>query len=117
MSTKKSKFHGLFEAPAETDELPPPPVIDPPAAPAPSLAPVEPPAPVAADHHEIKNSRNQETKRTRNQDPAIERKKTNYELRKDYVAGLKKIAADEDRPIYEIIEEALQQYLVAKGRL
>lgn len=118
MSTKKSKFHGLFESPAETDETQPSPsVVEPTVAVAPLPSPAAEPDVIATIDQETKNSRKEETKRTRIQEPLIERKKTNYELRKDYVAGLKKIAADEDRPIYEIIEEALQQYLTAKGRI
>jgi hypothetical protein len=48
---------------------------------------------------EIKNSRNQE------------RVKTNYEIRRDYVQALKRVAVDESRKIYEVLDEAIAEYL------
>ena len=37
--------------------------------------------------------------------------KTNYEIRQDYVRALKRIAVDEERKIYDVLEEAIGEYL------
>ncbi len=37
-----------------------------------------------------------------------------YALREDYVKQLKRIAVDEDRKLYEVMEEALAQYLARR---
>jgi hypothetical protein len=58
--------------------------------------------------------RNQESKKSRNQetaDNAISRVKTNYEIREDYVRAFKRIAVDEGRKIYQVLEEAMGEYL------
>jgi hypothetical protein len=47
----------------------------------------------------------------RNQQPSFTRVKTNLPIRQDYFKGIKKIAVDEDKLIYEVIEEAMGEYL------
>jgi hypothetical protein len=37
--------------------------------------------------------------------------KTNYEIRQDYVRALMRIAVDEERKIYDVLEEAIAEYL------
>jgi hypothetical protein len=48
---------------------------------------------------------------TRSQQVPFTRVKTNIQLRQDYFKGIKKIAVDEDRNIYEVLEDAMAQYL------
>jgi hypothetical protein len=47
----------------------------------------------------------------RSQQAPFTRVKTNLPIRQDYFKGIKKIAVDEDKLIYEVIEEAMAQYL------
>jgi hypothetical protein len=47
----------------------------------------------------------------RNQQPSFTRVKTNLPIRQDYFKGIKKIAVDEDKLTYEVIEEAMAFYL------
>jgi hypothetical protein len=59
-------------------------------------------------------SRNRDVEKSRNREitPAKPRRiKRGYELREDLVKAFKMIAAQEDRKIYEVMEEALEQYL------
>ncbi len=37
-----------------------------------------------------------------------------YTLREDYIKQLKRIALDEDRKLYEVMDEALAQYLARR---
>jgi hypothetical protein len=60
---------------------------------------------------EILPERNQEFKKRRNQESLFPRIKTNYEIRQDYVRALKRIAVDEERKIYEVMEQAISEYL------
>jgi hypothetical protein len=46
-----------------------------------------------------------------NQPAPFTRVKTNLPIRQDYFKGIKKIAVDEDKLIYEILEEAMGEYL------
>ena len=68
---------------------------------------------------EIEKGRNVEIeKRTSSrQGNRIERVKPGYEVRKDLLQAVKRLAVDEDRFNYEIVEEALEEYLRKKGRL
>ncbi len=47
----------------------------------------------------------------------VERVKPGYEVRKDLLLAVKRLALDEDRFNYEIVEDALEAYLRSKGRL
>lgn len=47
----------------------------------------------------------------------VERVKPGYEIRKDLLQAVKRLAIDEDRFNYEIVEEALEEYLRNKGKL
>jgi len=42
------------------------------------------------------------------------RTKRGYALREDLVKNLKRIALEEDRTLYEVMEEAMEEYLVRK---
>ncbi len=106
MSVKKSKFQGLFEDEHGVEEvvLPQPPE---------QIAP-------ALVEEENKQSSNEEIKKSRNQDTGsdnIPRVKTNYEIREDYVRAFKVMAADERRKIYQLLEEAMKDFLVKRGRI
>ncbi len=106
MSTRRSKFQGLFgdgQPEAETSS---------PHQAEPSVAPTVP--------EEILESRNEETKKERKQDngaPTLTRVKTNYEIREDYVRAFKVMAADERRKIYQLLEEAMKDFLVKRGKI
>jgi hypothetical protein len=90
MSNQKSKFEGLFEPQAE-----------------------QPAQPVEEQetNKEFLKSRNKEIKKRRIQESPVPRIKTNYEIRQDYVQTIKRIAVFEQRKIYEVIEEAIAEYL------
>jgi hypothetical protein len=55
--------------------------------------------------------RKEEKKKSRMQERPFPRIKTNYEIRQDYVQGLKRVALDESRKIYDVLEEAIGEYL------
>jgi hypothetical protein len=94
MSTQKSRFQGLFEPQGNKPEQP-------------ERKPVTKKAP----GKDIMKVRNQETKKSRKEESSVPRVKTNYELRQDYVKAFKLIAADENRKIYDLINEAMGEYL------
>jgi hypothetical protein len=73
--------------------------------PAPEVRQVEP--------HE-QDSRNQETKKPRKEEE-MKRRKYNYEVREELIRKMKRIALEEDRKIYEVIEEALSEYLAKRS--
>ena len=69
---------------------------------------------------EIENSRDVEMEKTiksGRKTQGIERVKPGYEVRKDLLLAVKRLALDEDRFNYEIVEDALEAYLRSKGRL
>jgi hypothetical protein len=94
MNTQKSRFQGLFEP---TGNQP--------------AQPVEEQVAKKATGEEILQERKEETKKSRKEERPVTRIKTNYEIRQDYVRALKRIAVDEERKIYEVIEEAIAEYL------
>jgi undecaprenyl pyrophosphate synthase len=95
MNTQKSRFHGLFEQPVSQPEQP-----------------ERKPAVKKTKGEEILQSRNQEYKKSRKEEEGgVTRVKTNYEIRQDYVRALKRIAVDEERKIYDVLEEAIGEYL------
>jgi undecaprenyl pyrophosphate synthase len=95
MSTQKSRFHGLFEQQASQPEQP-----------------ARMRAAKKASAEETLKPRNQETKKSRKEEEGtVTRVKTNYEIRQDYVRALKRVAVDEGRKIYEVMEEAISEYL------
>jgi hypothetical protein len=49
--------------------------------------------------------------KAKNQQVSFTRVKTNLPIRQDYFKGIKKIAVDEDKLIYEVLEEAMAQFL------
>ncbi len=103
MSAKKSRFHGLFET--QQHDVATQAVHE----------QADRGTPTASETvGEIKKPRNQETKSSRNQEDGpgkVPRIKTNYEIREDYVRAVKRIAVDDGRKIYEVLEEAIAQYL------
>jgi undecaprenyl pyrophosphate synthase len=94
MNTQKSRFHGLFEQPVSQPEQP-----------------ERKPAVKKAKGEEVLEVRNQEIKKSRKEEGGVTRVKTNYEIRQDYVRALKRIAVDEERKIYDVLEEAIGEYL------
>jgi undecaprenyl pyrophosphate synthase len=69
-------------------------------------SPSEESSPSVSRNRNIEKSRNRETVSAKPR-----RIKRGYELREDLVRACKMIAAQEDRKIYEVMEEALEQYL------
>ena len=59
-------------------------------------------------------SRNLETKISRKEE-GVKRRKLGYEIREDLIRQCKQVALDEDRKIYEVIEEALSEYLTKRA--
>ena len=60
----------------------------------------------------VQNSRNLEIKNSGNQEPGkVKRIKPGYLLREDLIQACRRIAFDENRHYYEVIEEALEQYV------
>ena len=98
MSEKRSKFVGLFQDQENQAEEP---------------APLtEQPMPSSHTHQEeTLEPRNQESKKSRKQEKTTPRIKTNYEIRQDYVHAMKRVALDDGRKIYEVLEDAIAQYL------
>ena len=94
MSTKRSKFEGLFEAGDTQEEHP-----------------LQQGENVAPTHEERLRRRNQEKKKSRKEEGVLPRIKTNYEIREDYVRAFKRIAVDDGRKIYQVLEEAMGEYL------
>jgi hypothetical protein len=96
MSKPKSKFQGLFEIPSRQPEQP-----------------VGEQVVQTDTGEETLEERNQACKksRKRKEENQVARVKTNYEIRQDYVRALKRIAVDEERKIYEVIEDAIAEYL------
>ncbi len=102
MSRRRSKFEGLFEASDNQSEQP---IQE-------QAENTLPPVRKAAE--ESLKPRNQEIKISRNKEQAAvvaPRVKTNYEIRQDYVRAMKRIAVDDGRKIYEVLEDAIGQYL------
>jgi len=116
MTTKKSRFQGLFEPDA--------PPIEPTEQEQVETTAAQPTSEVIKEprNQGTKNRRNQGTKKSRieeikeprnqgNIPTSVPRIKTNYEIRQDYVRALKRVAVDDGRKIYEVMEEAIAQYL------
>ncbi len=71
-------------------------------------------------NREIENSTNVEIEKSiksGRKAQGVERVKPGYEVRKDLLLAVKRLALDEDRFNYEIVEDALEAYLRSKGRL
>lgn len=66
---------------------------------------------------EVENSSKVETKKDAEEKPKVPRRKPGYEIRIDLLNEAKKLAVDEGRFNYEIVEDALEDYLRKKGRL
>jgi hypothetical protein len=80
----------------------------------------------ATQQEETETGRNVETEKSTDEEgekgrketaPKVERTKPGYEIRTDLLKAVRRLAVDEDRFNYEIIEEALEEYLRKKGRL
>src|SRR5437763_15775643 len=56
------------------------------------------------------SSRNLENLKSRKEE-GVKRRKLGYEIREALIRQCKQVALDEDRKIYEVIEEALEEYL------
>ncbi len=105
MSPRKSRFEGLFEPEATEPEQP-------------AQAPLQDVPETGDILEETKEPRHQDTKKSRNQGKsagAVPRVKTNYEIRQDYVREMKLIAVNEGRKIYDVLEEAIGQYIKHRG--
>lgn len=101
MSAKKSKFVGLFGEPEQENEMP--------------QNQSEQTLPSAESRTQENNLEREEgKKKSRKQDDQVVRVKTNYEIREDYVRAFRIMAASEGRKIYQLLEEAIEQYLVSK---
>ena len=72
---------------------------------------VEPAAPIAAPPAEAADESAQTHKRTNAQTHHTARVNRGYALREEYIKQLKRIAIEEDRKLYEIMDDALAQYL------
>jgi len=59
-----------------------------------------------------KNAQSQDRMNAESRQPS--RVNRGYALREDYVKQLKRIAVEEDRKLYEVMEEALAQYLARR---
>jgi len=59
-----------------------------------------------------KNAQSQDRMSAKSRHPS--RINRGYALREDYVKQLKRIAVEEDRKLYEVMEEALAQYLARR---
>jgi hypothetical protein len=71
--------------------------------------------PAAQDEaHITEASRNLEPKNSRKEE-GIKRRKLGYEIREDLIRQCKQVALDGDRKIYEVIEEALVEYLAKRS--
>ena len=103
MSTKKSKFAGLFGEPEQEGEMQQ-------SLPG-SVVSTEQPR-----SQETKLEREEGKKKSRKQGDEVVRVKTNYEIREDYVRAFRIMAASEGRKIYQLLEEAIEQYLASKGK-
>lgn len=55
--------------------------------------------------------RKEENKKTTNEETRVERKRVSFDLRTDLHKSYKRLAVDEDRNIYEMIEEAMDEWL------
>jgi hypothetical protein len=70
---------------------------------------------IGTSAHRQESTRAQEHKSTRAQD--VQRPSKGQRIRLDYLKEIKRIAFEEERNDYEVIEEALEEYLKKKGRL
>lgn len=52
-----------------------------------------------------------------NKDTKVKRRQPGWELRVDLIKATQRIAIDEDRYNYEIVEEALMEYLERRGNI
>ncbi len=66
---------------------------------------------------EIEKSSKVEKEKYAEEKPKVLRRKPGYEIRIDLLNEAKKLAVDEGRFNYEIVEDALEDYLKKKGRL
>jgi hypothetical protein len=99
MSAKKSKFQGLFED-EQIEDAPSPPQESS------TVAPTVP--------EEILEPRNQEIEKPRSQDG---NSNVTLRIKTNYVRAFKVMAADERRKIYQLLEEAMKDFLVKRGKI
>jgi len=66
----------------------------------------------AAQPDALKTAQSQDRMNAKSRQPS--RINRGYALREDYVKQLKRIAVEEDRKLYEVMEEALAQYLARR---
>lgn len=59
-------------------------------------------------------ARLREGEQAHNRESATKRTKRGYALRDDLIKSLKQVALDEDRKLYEVMEEALEEYVARK---
>ncbi len=101
--------------PAEINPKPAPPET--PAAADPIPEPQLPPPPAKETVPAKKNPPKRAKSKSKNlADLPVKHKRVNrgYKLREDLIKGCKRIAVEEDRKLYEVMEEALSRYLAYK---
>jgi len=66
---------------------------------------------------EVQQSENAETQKRGNAETQLGPKRVNrgYQLREDLIKDLRRVALNEDRKLYEVMEEAITEYLARKG--
>ncbi len=67
----------------------------------------------ASQNSEIAQSQKRTIAETRNEPKRVNR---GYMLREDLIKGFKRLAVEEDRKLYEVMEEALEEYLARRAQ-
>lgn len=69
------------------------------------------------DLHKSTNVEISQSTMTGNKDTKVKRRQPGWELRTDLIKATQRMAIDEDKYNYEIVEDALEVYLKQKGKL
>ncbi len=70
-----------------------------------------PPAPEAVSSGNLENQKST----SEPQEPTVVRVKLGYKVREDLLKQIKRVAFDDDRFVYEIMEDAFEAYLAARA--
>jgi undecaprenyl pyrophosphate synthase len=65
---------------------------------------------------EVPSKGNRTIAQSHNRTEAPKRVNRGYKLREDLIKACKRIALDQDRTLYDVMEEALQQYIQSRGQ-
>lgn len=76
--------------------------------------PIAPPAHEDAGTQRRRNAKAQKRKDAETQSMRPKRVNRGYMLREDLIKGLRLLAVEEDRKLYEVMEEALAEYLARR---